>query len=97
MRGNSHDVAANGRNRGVGGTGAWDGQQLFVSGNWQRHYIYANGSARAIFDLSYETSWKPAGKIETADEWNTHLTSKAARLAAPIRVEINATASPPAR
>lgn len=215
-----------GRNRGVGGTGVWDGQQLFVSGNWHRHHIYANGPVRAIFDLTYEPwdagngvkvtetkrfivdagqqldevrstfdftpppgsdgtltvaigvsehpntadvqvkrdergkflalwevykdhpshselgtgvllapeakfagfarttppakgrpdslllvkvkpgetvryfaggAWKPAGKVTTAAEWNTYLTSKSARLAAPIRVEINATASPPAR
>jgi hypothetical protein len=215
-----------GRNRGVGGTGVWDGQQLFVSGNWHRHHIYANGPVRAIFDLTYEPwdagngvkvtetkrfivdagqqldevrstfdftpapgsdgtltvaigvtehpntadvqvkrdergkflalwevykdhpshselgtgvllapeakfagfarttppakgrpdslllvkvkpgetvryfaggAWKPAGKVTTAAEWNTYLTSKSARLSAPIRVEINATASPPAR
>jgi hypothetical protein len=215
-----------GRNRGVGGTGIWDGQQLFVSGNWHRYHIYANGPVRAIFDLAYEPwdagnglevtetkrfvvdagqqldevrstfdftpppgsdgtltvaigvtehpasadvqvkrdergkflamweaykndpshgdlgtgvllapeakfagfarttppakgrpdslllvkvkpgetvryfaggAWKPAGKINSAGEWNAYLTAKAARLAAPIRVEINATASPPVR
>jgi hypothetical protein len=215
-----------GLNRGVGGTGVWDGQQLFVSGNWHGHHIYANGPVRAIFDLTYEPwdagtgvkvsetkrfivdagqhldevhstfdftpppgsdgtltvaigvtehpskadvqvkrdergkflsvwevykdhpshselgtavllapdakyagfarttppakgrpdslllvkvkpgetvryfaggAWKPAGKITTAAEWNTYLTAKAARLAAPVRVEINATASAPAR
>lgn len=214
-----------GRNRGVGGTGVWDGQQLFVSGNWQQHHIYANGPVRAIFDLTYEPwdagngvqvtetkrfivdagqqldevhstfdftapsgsdgtltvaigltehpsaadvqvkqeerakflalwetykdhpshaelgtavllapeakfagfartpppakgrpdslllvkvkpgetiryfaggAWKPAGKITSATGWNTYLTAKAARLAAPVRVEINATASQPA-
>jgi hypothetical protein len=42
-------------------------------------------------------AWKPAGKVTTAAEWNTYLSSKSARLAAPIRVEINATASQPAR
>jgi hypothetical protein len=42
-------------------------------------------------------AWKPAGKITTAADWNTYLTSKAARLTAPIRVEINAPASPPAQ
>lgn len=213
-----------GRNRGVGGTGVWDGRQLLVSGNWQRHHIYANGPIRAIFDLTYDPwdagngvkvsetkrfivdagqqldevrstfdftpppgsdgtltaaigltehpatadvqvkreerskflavwetykndpahselgsavllapevelsgyarttppekgrpdslmlvkvkpgetiryfaggAWKPAGKITSAADWNAYLTSKAARLAAPIRVEINATASQP--
>ena len=40
-------------------------------------------------------AWKPAGKITTAASWNNYLTAKAARLAAPVRVEINATAAPP--
>ncbi|MET0535426.1 MAG: DUF4861 family protein [Steroidobacter sp.] len=209
-----------GRNRGVGGTGVWNGQQLLVSSNWRKHHIYANGPVRAIFELSYEPwdagngvkvaetkrfivdagqqldevrstfdftpasgsdgtltmaigltehpagadvqakrderskflalwekykdhpshdelgtaallapdakfagfaragadnlvlvkvkpgetvryfvggAWKPAGRITTADAWNTYLTSKAAGLAAPIRVEIKATAAPPPR
>jgi len=34
-------------------------------------------------------AWKPAGKIGSAADWNAYLTAKAARLAAPIRVEIN--------
>ncbi len=34
-------------------------------------------------------AWKPAGKITSAEAWNTYLASKAARLAAPVRVEIN--------
>jgi hypothetical protein len=34
-------------------------------------------------------AWKPAGKIKSAADWNAYLTSKAARVAAPIRVEIN--------
>jgi hypothetical protein len=213
-----------GRNRGVGGIGAWDGQQLYVSSNWRKYHVFANGPLRAIFDLSYEPfdagngvkvtetkrfivdagqqldeirstfdftpapgsdgtvtvaigitehpakadvkatrneqgrfialwekytdhpshdelgsavmlapdakfagfarttppeksrpdslllvkvkpgetiryfaggAWKPAGKITTAAAWNSYLTSKAARLATPIRVELNATAAPP--
>lgn len=34
-------------------------------------------------------AWKPAGKITSAVAWNAYLTSKAARVAAPIRAEIN--------
>lgn len=34
-------------------------------------------------------AWKPAGKITSAAAWNAHLTSKAARVAAPIRAQIN--------
>lgn len=33
-------------------------------------------------------TWKPAGKITSAADWNAYLTSKAARVATPIRVEI---------
>jgi hypothetical protein len=40
-------------------------------------------------------AWKPAGRITTAAAWNAYLTAKAARLAAPIRVELSATAAPP--
>ncbi len=36
-------------------------------------------------------AWKPAGKIATAADWTAYLTSKARRLATPIRVEINGT------
>ena len=213
-----------GRNRGVGGIGIWDGQQLSVSSNWRKYHVYANGPVRAIFELGYEPwdagngvkvsetkrfivdagqqldeirstfnftaaagsdgtvtvavgitehpakanvattrneqakfislwekyhdhpshdelgtaimlapevklagltrttppekgrpdglllvkvkpgetiryfaggAWKPAGKITTAASWNAYLTAEAARLAAPIRVELNATATPP--
>lgn len=34
-------------------------------------------------------AWKPAGKITSAEAWNAYLTSKAARLAAPVQVEIS--------
>lgn len=34
-------------------------------------------------------AWKPAGKITSAADWNAYLKSKAARIAAPIRAEIN--------
>jgi hypothetical protein len=34
-------------------------------------------------------AWKPAGKITSAADWNAYLTSKAARIAAPLRAEIN--------
>ncbi|WP_116810532.1 DUF4861 family protein [Steroidobacter cummioxidans] len=34
-------------------------------------------------------AWKPAGKIKSAAEWSAYLASKAARLAAPIRADIN--------
>lgn len=34
-------------------------------------------------------AWRPAGKFKSAADWNAYLTSKAARIAAPIRAEIN--------
>lgn len=48
------DLYSVGQRRGTGGTGIWDGKQLFVSGNWARAAVIENGPLRAIFELSYE-------------------------------------------
>lgn len=40
-------------------------------------------------------AWKPAGNVASAEAWNAYLTSKAARLAAPIRAEINGAPATP--
>jgi hypothetical protein len=55
-----------GRGRGVGGTGIWDGQQLFVSANWQSQHIYANGPVRAMFELSYEP-WDAGNGVKVTE------------------------------
>jgi len=53
-----------GPNRGLGGTGVWDGRELHVSRNWSTWKISANGPLRAVFELGYE-SWD-AGPIGNA-------------------------------
>jgi hypothetical protein len=51
-----------GASRGCGGTGVWDGKQLYVSRNYQSWKVIANGPIRAIFELTYE-SWSANGVI----------------------------------
>ena len=50
-----------GKSRGCGGTGVWDGKQLYTSHNYQTWKVIANGPVRAIFELSYD-SWDAAGR-----------------------------------
>src|SRR5579862_5903484 len=42
------------KSRGCGGTGVWDGKQLFVSHNWKTWKVLANGPVRVVFELGYE-------------------------------------------
>ncbi len=51
-----------GASRGCGGTGVWDGKQLYVSRNYQTWKVLDNGPIRAIFELTYE-SWSANGVI----------------------------------
>jgi hypothetical protein len=53
--GEGMDMYQTGASRGCGGTGVWDGQQLYVSRNYKTWKVIANGPIRAIFELSYET------------------------------------------
>ncbi|MFC0350064.1 DUF4861 family protein [Undibacterium danionis] len=49
-----------GKSRGCGGTGIWDGKQLYTSINYEKWKILANGPVRTVFELSYQ-SWDAAG------------------------------------
>jgi pectinesterase len=49
-----------GTSRGCGGTGIWDGQQLYVGRNYKTWKVLANGPVRAIFELTYD-AWDAAG------------------------------------
>lgn len=49
-----------GPTRGAGGTGIWDGKQLFVGANYKSWKILANGPVRTVFELHYE-GWDAAG------------------------------------
>jgi hypothetical protein len=53
--GEGMDMYNVGTSRGAGGTGVWDGKQLYVGRNYQSWKVIANGPIRAIFELSYET------------------------------------------
>ena len=49
-----------GGSRGNGGTGIWDGKQLYVGANYSTWKVIANGPVRAIFELGYD-AWDAAG------------------------------------
>jgi hypothetical protein len=52
--GEGMDLYQVGASRGCGGTGVWDGKQLFVGRNYATARVIANGPIRAIFELTYE-------------------------------------------
>jgi hypothetical protein len=49
-----------GASRGAGGTGIWDGKQLYVGANYKTWKVLANGPVRTVFELSYD-GWDAAG------------------------------------
>ena len=59
-QGEGIDMYNVGATRGNGGTGIWDGRQLYVGANYVAWKVIANGPVRAIFELSYD-AWDAAG------------------------------------
>ena len=59
-QGEGMDMYNVGGSRGCGGTGVWDGKQLYVGRNYSSWKIVANGPIRAIFELTYDT-WAAGG------------------------------------
>jgi pectinesterase len=53
--GEGMDMYNVGPSRGCGGTGIWDGKQLYVGRNYKSWKVLANGPIRAIFELTYDT------------------------------------------
>ncbi|HVU35842.1 MAG TPA: DUF4861 domain-containing protein [Opitutaceae bacterium] len=53
--GEGMDMYNVGDSRGCGGTGVWDGHQLYVGRNYQTWKVIANGPIRAIFEVTYQT------------------------------------------
>ena len=49
-----------GQTRGCGGTGVWDGHQLWVGRNYQTWKLLENGPVRAVFELTYD-AWQADG------------------------------------
>lgn len=58
--GEGMDMYQVGRSRGCGGTGVWDGKNLYVSRNYKTWKVVANGPVRAIFELAYD-AWDANG------------------------------------
>jgi len=58
--GEGMDMYSVGQSRGCGGSGIWDGKQLYTSGNYASWKVLANGPVRAIFELTYD-SWDAGG------------------------------------
>ncbi|VXC46510.1 DUF4861 family protein [Massilia sp. 9I] len=59
--GEGMDMYNVGKSRGAGGTGVWDGKQLYTGVNYASWKVLANGPVRAIFELHY-AAWDAAGK-----------------------------------
>jgi pectinesterase len=49
-----------GQTRGNGGTGVWDGKELYTGVNYSGWKVVTNGPVRAIFELTY-AAWDAAG------------------------------------
>jgi hypothetical protein len=62
--GEGMDMYQVGITRGCGGTGIWDGKQLYVGRNYKSWKVIANGPIRAIFELTYDT-WSANGVYVT--------------------------------
>ena len=58
--GEGMDMYNVGKSRGCGGSGVWDGKQLYTSHNYKTWKVLANGPVRAVFELSYDT-WDAGG------------------------------------
>jgi hypothetical protein len=58
--GEGMDMYNVGKSRGAGGTGVWDGKQLYVGRNYASWKVLANGPIRSVFELNYD-SWDAAG------------------------------------
>ena len=58
--GEGMDMYNVGKSRGAGGTGVWDGKQLYVGRNYASWKVLANGPIRSVFELTYE-GWDAAG------------------------------------
>jgi len=58
--GEGMDMYNVGKSRGAGGTGVWDGKQLYVSRNYSGWKVLANGPIRSIFELRYD-GWDANG------------------------------------
>lgn len=59
--GEGMDMYNVGKSRGAGGTGIWDGKQLYTGVNYASWKVLANGPVRAVFELHY-AAWEAGGR-----------------------------------
>lgn len=59
--GEGMDMYNVGKSRGAGGTGVWDGKQLYTGVNYASWKVLANGPVRAVFELHY-AAWDAGGR-----------------------------------
>lgn len=59
--GEGMDMYNVGKSRGAGGTGVWDGKQLYTGVNYALWKVLANGPVRAVFELHY-ANWDAGGR-----------------------------------
>jgi len=59
--GEGMDMYNVGKSRGAGGTGVWDGKQLYTGVNYASWRVLANGPVRAVFELHY-AGWDAGGR-----------------------------------
>jgi len=59
--GEGMDMYNVGKSRGAGGTGVWDGKQLYAGVNYASWKVLANGPVRAVFELHY-AGWDAGGR-----------------------------------
>ncbi|MCC2962629.1 DUF4861 domain-containing protein [Massilia sp. IC2-278] len=59
--GEGMDMYNVGKSRGAGGTGVWDGKQLYTGVNYASWKVLANGPVRAVFELHY-AAWEAGGR-----------------------------------
>ncbi len=59
--GEGMDMYNVGKSRGAGGTGVWDGKQLYTGVNYASWKVLANGPVRAVFELHY-ANWDAGGR-----------------------------------
>src|SRR5258708_1805080 len=64
--GEGMDMYAVGPTRGCGGTGIWDGTNLYVSHNYMTWKILANGPVRTIFELAY-APWDAGNGVKVSE------------------------------
>lgn len=85
--GEGHDPYLIGSSRGLGGSGIWDNDSLYVSSSFLKHKTIAEGPLRTIFELSY-APWDANGRnIKETKRISLDLGSHLSRIEETIETE----------